>query len=137
MLMKKLKMRTSLIVLTLSLLSYNHVNAQNTHKGGGRAYVDAIDDGRVLTATDIRFFNSITGGGNDSRTTVVFGKKFTAGQHLTSNEAAALNLAKSEYRKKHKLEKAADGKAYNTHIYESCSWYVYNGDGEYYVWYCD
>lgn len=137
--MKKINVLAAMLIAALLMRPLNRALAQTHAKSKGKLYVEAFDDGRVLTGTDIRFLNSITGNGNDSREAVILDKKFKAGQKITVTDAAMINKAKSDYRKNHKMEKAADGRAIDQNTYQSCFWYKYNDDrgAQYYVWYAD
>jgi hypothetical protein len=142
--MKKINVLAILMAFTFMLASFGPANAQDAKKApkpktASKAYVAAFDDGRVLTATDIKFLNSISNGKGDKSATVN-GKTYKAGQKLDATGAAALNKAKSDYRKAHPMQKATDAKPVDkSRGQENCYWYLYcDGSGTcWYIWYCD
>ena len=125
----------TVIALTLTI---NTSFAQTSAKGN--VYIEPFDDGRVLNSNDIRFLNSISDRTGD-REAIINGKKYSLGQHLTSNEAAVINFAKSRYRKNHPMEKATDARFIDKTrgTLETCDWYTYCTGSNvcYNVWYCD
>src|SRR3954462_15335727 len=108
--MKKITLLATLTVFSLCYV--NLATAQSKKgQGKGKVYIEAFDDGRTLTATDIKFLNGINGNYSDSREAVVSSHKFRAGQRLTSVDAAIINKNKGDYRRKHHMEMASDGRA--------------------------
>jgi len=138
--MKKTSFLTILIAITMFMVSAQTVNAQDAAKSRGKKeYIEKFDAGRKLSAADIKFLNSISGG-KETKGAMVNGTGFKEGQTINADEAATINKAKAEFKKSHKLAKATDAKPIDkTRGNETCYWYLYcDGYGNcYYIWYCD
>jgi len=135
--MKKINLLTVIMAVAMFAVSFGTATAQDKK---AKDYIENFTQGRKLNKADIKFLNGITNGKADAKEATVAGKKYKEGQTLSADDATAINKAKADYRKDHKMAKATDAKKIDkTRGNENCYWYLYcDGYGNcYYVWYCD
>jgi hypothetical protein len=145
--MKTIKFSSMVMLVSLFMMSANFVKAQGADKDkakSGATKISRFEAGRTLSEADLSFLKMVNGetgkdrGKSDSKEVVINKKKYSTGQKITKEDAAAISQKITAYGKAHKAEKATDNGANGKSRGSDCYYYCYyDAYGNYICyWYC-